>query len=147
MNWDWVSARSSSADVAAEAQWLHHAEMADIDGAVAIKGVAELVKDLDAASRVIVTSAPANLAAARQATIGLSLAATMVTAGDISKGSRIRTASSSQNDMLRVPIADCLIFEDSPAGAAAARAAGAYVTIFGDLVQTRDFELAISSYL
>jgi len=96
MNWDWVSARSSSADVAEEAQWLHDAEMADIDGAVAIKGVAELVKDLDTASRVIVTSAPADLAAARQATIGLWLAATMVTAGDISKGSRIRTASSRQ---------------------------------------------------
>jgi sugar-phosphatase len=45
-----------------------------------------------------------------------------------------------------VIIGECLVFEDSPAGVAAARAAGADVAIIGGLVPASEGTFALSDY-
>jgi len=49
-------------------------------------------------------------------------------------------------DLLGVPIEACLVFEDSPAGVAAARASGARVAIVGDRVEAGEHEPVLYRY-
>ena len=49
--------------------------------------------------------------------------------------------------LLGVPIAECLVFEDSPAGVASAKATGAHVAVVGDLVSVEEGMFSIVNYL
>lgn len=134
-------------DIAAEAELLHQAEMADVDGVVAIAGAKAFIANLDPASWAVVTSAPKSLANVRLRAAGLSVPDTLISAEDVQHGKPEPEGYLTAARLLGVPISECLIFEDSPAGVAAARSSGAHVTIVGALVPAEDGTVSILNYL
>ncbi|TIP27440.1 MAG: HAD family hydrolase [Mesorhizobium sp.] len=112
-----------------EAEALLQAEMADIDGILPIAGAAAFLASLPAERWAIVTSAPRELALLRIAAAGIPLPAILVAAGDVSCGKPAPDCFRLAAERLGVDARDCLVFEDAPAGIAAAEAAGAAVVV------------------
>jgi sugar-phosphatase len=71
----------------------------------------------------------------------------MVTAEDVQRGKPDPQGFQLGAERLGVNIAECLVFEDSPAGVAAARAAGAHVAIVGGSVPGREGDHLLANYL
>lgn len=116
-------------NVAAEYAELTRAEIADVDDVVAIPGAAAFLAALPADRWAIVTSAPRALAQARLSAAGLDAPAVFVTAEDVSTGKPAPDCFLAAAKKLGVAPGDCLIWEDAPAGVAAAQAAGADVMV------------------
>lgn len=133
-------------DIEAEATALLQAELDDVEGVVAIAGVKALIEGLDPSRWAIVTSAPRSLAEARLRAVGLPVPTHFVTGESVRNGKPDPEGFLKGALLLGVPISDCLVFEDSPAGVAAGKAAGARVAIVGDLVPASEGDLAISDY-
>ena len=133
-------------DIDAEAAWLKAAELEDVDGVVPIDGVHALIERLRPGEWAIVTSAPRNLAEIRLRTVGLPVPDVFVTAEDVTQGKPDPQGFRLAADRLGVAIADCLVFEDSPAGVAAGKAAGAAVAIVGPRVPATEGTYAIADY-
>jgi len=114
-------------DVDAETGRLTAEEIADIDGVVAIRGAAELLSALPAGSWAIVTSAGRELAMTRLTATGLIVPEVLVTAEDVADGKPAPDGYLAAARALGVAPADCMVFEDAPAGLQAGRAAGAAV--------------------
>jgi len=133
-------------DVAKEAAWVLKAELSDVEGVVPIAGIKALVADLDPAAWAVVTSAPRALAALRIHSVGLPMPKTLIAAEDVKQGKPNPEGFLKAAARLGVPISECLVFEDSPAGVAAAKAAGAHVAIVGDLMPAVEGTLIISDY-
>jgi sugar-phosphatase len=112
-----------------EADALLQAEVADIDGILPIAGAAAFLASLPPERWAIVTSAPRELALLRIAAAGIPLPATLVAAEDVSRGKPAPDCFRLAAERLGVDARDCLIFEDAPAGIAAAEAAGATVVV------------------
>ncbi len=133
-------------DVDAEAAWLNAAELEDVDGIVSIDGIHDLIATLAAGDWAIVTSAPRNLAEVRLRAIGLPVPTVFITAEDVTRGKPDPQGFRLAADRLGVAIEDCLVFEDSPAGVAAGKAAGAAVAIVGPRVAAEEGTYAITDY-
>jgi len=133
-------------DVAEEAAWVLKAELSDVEGVVPIAGIKALVADLSPDAWAVVTSAPRALAALRIHSVGLPMPKTLIAAEDVKQGKPNPEGFLKAAAMLGVPISECLVFEDSPAGVAAAKAAGAHVAIVGDLVPAGEGTFIISDY-
>lgn len=116
-------------DAEAEAAALTLAEIADVAGIDAIAGAAAFLGALPADRWAIVTSAPRALALRRVEAAGLPMPATLITADDVTHGKPAPDCFLLAADRLGQPIAECLVFEDTPAGIAAAEAAGASVMV------------------
>ncbi|WP_233206692.1 HAD-IA family hydrolase [Caulobacter sp. FWC2] len=116
-------------DEAAEVQWLMEGEIADVEGIDAIEGAAAFLNALPADRWAVVTSAPRELAKVRLAAAGLPLPAVLVTAEDVEHGKPAPDCFLLAAQRLGHPIEDCLVFEDAPAGIAAAEAAGASIVV------------------
>ena len=116
-------------DVEAEAARITAEEMIDVDGIVAIAGVAAFMAALPADRWAVVTSAPRELALRRIAAAGLPPPPLMVTADDVANGKPAPDCFLLAAARLGVSARDCLVFEDAPAGIAAAEAAGASVLV------------------
>jgi sugar-phosphatase len=99
-------------------------ETTDNADVVQIAGARALVSALPADRWGIVTSGLRHVATARLVAAGVPIAHVMVTAESISRGKPDPEAYLKGAAELGVPPADCLVVEDAPAGAAAARAAG-----------------------
>jgi mannitol-1-/sugar-/sorbitol-6-phosphatase len=134
-------------DVAAEAKLLLEAEVADLEGVVPIAGIEAFIASLDPNSWAVVTSAPRSLAEVRLRAAGLSVPKTLIAAEDVQRGKPEPEGFLKAAKLLGVPIGECLVFEDSPAGVAAAKSAGAHVAIVGDLVPAEEGMLSIVNYL
>jgi sugar-phosphatase len=119
----------ASVDAEAEFAALLQAEMDDVADVVALPGAADFVAALPVDRWAIVTSAPLALAERRLAAAGLTPPRVMVTAEDVTSGKPAPDAFLLAADRLGVAAADCLVWEDAPAGIAAAEAAGADVTV------------------
>lgn len=135
-------------DEDAEVLWLMRAEIADTDGIEAIVGASAFLRALPADRWAIVTSAPRDLARVRLAAAGLPLPAVLITAEDVERGKPAPDCFQLAARRLGHPIEDCLVFEDAPAGIAAAEAAGARVVV---VTATHDHPLetphpGVSSY-
>lgn len=133
-------------DIEAEAEALLQAELDDIEGVVAIAGVKDLIERLEPTQWAIVTSAPRTLAETRLRAAGLPVPDIFVSGESVRNGKPDPEGFLMAADLLGAPIAECLVFEDSPAGVAAGKAAGARVTIVGDLVPASEGDLAIRDY-
>jgi len=134
-------------DIEQEAKALLQAELDDTEDVVAIAGIETLIAQLDPGCWAIVTSAPRALAETRLRAVGLPIPQHFITAENVQRGKPDPEGFLKAAELLGVPIAECLVFEDSPAGVAAGKAAGAHMVIVGDLVPAYAGDLAIIDYL
>ncbi|MFJ2864769.1 HAD-IA family hydrolase [Kitasatospora sp. NPDC087314] len=106
-------------------------ERADTDGVVPVPGAAALLATLAALPHALVTSADQPLARVRMAAADLPLPPVLVTAESVGASKPDPEGFLKGAAALGFAPADCLAFEDSDAGIAAARAAGIRVIGIG----------------
>jgi sugar-phosphatase len=111
-------------DPTLEAAFITRAEIEDVAGVEAIRGVAAFLASLPAGRWAIVTSAPRLLAEARIAAAGLPVPEVLVAAEDVERGKPAPDPFLLGARKLGVAPADCLVFEDTLAGLRSAAAAG-----------------------
>jgi sugar-phosphatase len=112
-----------------EAEAISQAEIDDVEGVIEVADAARLLASLPPNRWAIVTSAPRALAEARLRAAGLELPINIVTSEDVSQGKPAPDCFLLAAERLGVDPEDCLVFEDAPAGIAAAEAAGASVMV------------------
>jgi sugar-phosphatase len=100
-------------------------ELETVGGTAAVPGAVELTRSLPAGRWVAVTSGPRRLAEARLRAAGIALPQRLVTAEDVDRGKPDPQPYERGAEHAGVPVAECVVFEDAPAGIAAARAADA----------------------
>ena len=106
-------------------------ETADMDGVVAIPGAPEFMASLAGLPHALVTSADVPLSTARMAAVGLPLPEVRVTAESVGASKPDPEGFMKGAAELGVASEACVVFEDSGAGIAAARAAGMRVVGVG----------------
>jgi sugar-phosphatase len=111
-------------DAEAELATLVADEATDNADTVEIPGAGALVRSLPAGSWAIVTSGLRDVAAARLVAAGIPIPDVMITAESIERGKPDPDCYLKGAAALGVLPADCVVVEDAPIGAAAARAAG-----------------------
>ena len=116
-------------DAEAESAAITREEMDDVAGIEPIAGVHPFIATLPAGRWAVVTSAPRALALRRIAAAGLPLPDLMIAAEDVSRGKPAPDCFELAAARLGVSARDCLVFEDAPAGIAAAESAGASVVV------------------
>jgi len=116
-----------NADHDAENREVERREIEDTEGIVPLPGAVELLAGLPADRWIIVTSSTMALAKVRLRAAGLPLPGKLVTASDITHGKPHPEPYLMGASALGFPPAECLVFEDIPAGVRAGRAAGAKV--------------------
>jgi sugar-phosphatase len=99
-------------------------EIEDREGVMALPGASHLLKILPTARFAIVTSATRPLAVARLGYAGLPIPANIVTADDVVHGKPSPEPYIKGAALLGFPPADCVVFEDTPAGIRSGHAAG-----------------------
>lgn len=118
---------SAGMDVDRETHELEEQESADVEDIRAIPGALELLRWIPAGDWGVVTSAGRELAARRLRTAGLPVPDLLVSAEDVSLGKPHPQGYLLAIERMRARAADCLVFEDAPAGILAAKAAGCAV--------------------
>jgi sugar-phosphatase len=135
-------------DAQREADAISQAEIGDVAGVIEVTDAARFLASIPPGRWAIVTSAPRALAQARLNAAGLKMPINIVTAEDVSQGKPAPDCFLLAAKRLGVDAKDCLVFEDAPAGIAAAEAAGASVVVITAThqheMQTR--HLALASY-
>lgn len=116
-------------DVEKETEVVKQAEIDDVKGVVAIRGASAFVRSLPPDRWAVVTSAPRELALRRFAAAGLPVPGVLVTAEDVTCGKPAPDGFLLAARLLDVTADNCLVFEDTAAGVAAAEAAGAAVVV------------------
>ncbi|GAA0614019.1 HAD-IA family hydrolase [Kribbella sandramycini] len=116
---------SAAERVAANARVLQ-LEVDDVSDVVPTAGALELIATLEriGVPWAIYTSAPAQLAKVRLDAAGIA-PSVLVTIDDVSHGKPDPEGYLRAAELLSVPIADCLVVEDTPVGLAAGKASGA----------------------
>jgi mannitol-1-/sugar-/sorbitol-6-phosphatase len=104
-------------------------EAEQTDGVVAVRGAAELLEALGTTPHALVTSADVPLTVARMGAAGFEMPIVRVTAEDVSRSKPHPEGFLRAAELLGVEPADCIVFEDSETGIAAAHAAG--MTVIG----------------
>jgi mannitol-1-/sugar-/sorbitol-6-phosphatase len=112
-----------------EADVVTQAEIADVGGITAIEGAPAFLRELPTNRWAIVTSAPRVLAVRRLAAAGIPTPEVFVTADDVTQGKPAPECYLLAARLLGVAAPDCLVWEDTSAGVAAAEAAGAAVMV------------------
>lgn len=105
-------------------------EVNDVDGLKEVPGARELLTSLPADRYTIVTSGSRRLATARLRAAGLPVPARMITADDITHGKPDPEPYLKGARLLGYRPEECMVFEDSPAGIRAAKAAGMTIVAF-----------------
>jgi sugar-phosphatase len=118
-------------DIEAEYEALTIAEMEDVHDITAISGAEAFLEALPADRWALVTSAPRNLALRRIEAAGLPVPPLLVTADDVTNGKPAPDCFLMAAEKLGVDPRDCLVWEDAPAGIAAAKAAGMACIVIG----------------
>jgi sugar-phosphatase len=134
-------------DIARETEWILQAELGDVEGLVPLDGIGDFIERLAPDEWAVVTSATRDLATVRLNAAGIPLPRVMVTAEEVKRGKPDPEGFLLAARRLGVPIKECLVFEDSHAGVAAAKAAGAQVAIVGGHVPDAEGQFAIANYL
>ena len=116
-------------DIEREVAVLTQAELADMEGVLALAGAAAFLRSLPPRRWAVVTSAPRALALARLERAGISAPPVLVTAEDVTRGKPAPDCFLLAARQLGVEPGDCLVWEDAPSGIAAAEAAGATVVV------------------
>jgi sugar-phosphatase len=133
-------------DVAQENGWILQAELMDVEGIVALEGIHAFIERLAPGEWAVVTSATRALAELRMRAVNLPIPAVLISADDVQRGKPDPQGFTLAARKLGVPIEECLVFEDSPAGVAAGTAAGAEVAIVGGRVSASAGKFALANY-
>ncbi|WP_448638180.1 HAD-IA family hydrolase [Geodermatophilus sp. URMC 63] len=107
-------------------------ELEDAETVPAVAGAAELLATLPARVWAVVTSGTPDLATARSTAAGLPLPEAMVTGPDVAAGKPAPECYRLGARALGLRPEETVVLEDSPAGVAAGRAAGARVVGIGE---------------
>jgi sugar-phosphatase len=99
-------------------------EIEDKEGIIAVPGATELLRSLPPERFTIVTSATPALALARLQYVGIPVPDHFITADDVVNGKPSPEPYLKGAALLGFDPPDCLVFEDTPAGIRAAKAAG-----------------------
>lgn len=118
-------------DAVHEATLITEAEIDEVDGIVEIAGAKRFLEQLPPDRWAVVTSAPRRLAIRRLEAAGLPIPTVLVTADDVANGKPAPDCFIAAAEALGVAVTECLVWEDAPAGIAAAEAAGASVMVVG----------------
>jgi len=102
-------------------------EIEDLDDVVALPGAVELLQSLPARRWTIVTSCTRPLALVRLRAAGLPVPERIITSNDIVNGKHHPEPYLNGAGLLGLAAADCVVFEDAPAGIRAGKGAGAKV--------------------
>jgi sugar-phosphatase len=113
--------------VDAEVDWLDAAELEDVEGLTVVPGAKEFLASLPQDRWAIVTSCSQALAQLRLGAVGLPVPRNLVVAEDVKNGKPAPDGYQLGARRLGCDPRTCLVFEDAPAGLAAARAAGARI--------------------
>jgi len=116
-------------DLQAEVDWVTGGEIEDTDGVTEVPGAIAFVATLPPDRWAVVTSASPDLMEARLRAAGLTPPRLVVTAHDIERGKPDPQGFRLAAQRLGFAVQDCLVFEDAPAGIAAAEAAPADVIV------------------
>ena len=135
---DTVQAAAPHLETDREAAWLDAAELADIAGLSVVPGSREFLAALPASRWGVVTSCGRALAELRLRSVGLPTPTILVTSEDVSQGKPAPDGYRLGAKRLGLDPAVCVVFEDAPAGIAAARAAGAQVIALTTMRAARD---------
>ncbi|HYX52725.1 MAG TPA: HAD-IA family hydrolase [Candidatus Limnocylindrales bacterium] len=139
-----VRALAPELDAEVENRNVEKMEIEDREGVVQLPGALQLMSNLPSERYAVVTSATRPLAEARLLYAGLPVPKNMITASDVVEGKPSPEPFLKGAQLLGFAPRDCLVFEDAPAGIAAARAAGMRVialqtTYPADELQSADF--------
>jgi sugar-phosphatase len=118
-------------------------EVEDADSVTACPGAAVLLTQLVAGTWAVVTSGTRDLVLARLAATALPRPTVLITANDVPRGKPDPAGYRMAAEALGVPIAACVVFEDSPAGVAAGLASGAAVIGVSDRALDSDAPLVV----
>lgn len=116
-------------DPETEAALIGAAERKELDGVLPITGIRDFLASLPPDRWALVTSADHELMRIRMEATGLPLPSVIVTAEDVTEGKPDPQGYKLAASRLGVDIADCLVFEDAPAGIEAGERAGADVMV------------------
>jgi len=114
----------------AENREVERREIEDLEGVVPLPGALELLASLPEERWTIVTSCTRPLAQVRIRAAGLPLPKKLITSNDIIRGKPDPEPYLKAASMLGFPIAECVVFEDVPAGIRSGKSAGARVIAF-----------------
>lgn len=135
------------ADHEAENREVERREIADLEGVVPLPGARELLAGLPEDRWTIVTSCTRPLAEVRIKAAGLPLPKKMITSNDIQRGKPDPEPYLKAASLLEFPIAECVVFEDVPAGIRSGKAAGAKVIAFRTTVRESGLREAGADYI
>lgn len=119
-----IRAVAPELDAAKENVTVEQMEIDDKEGVTALPGAADLLAQLRPDRYAIVTSATRPLAVARLGYAGIPVPQHIITAEDVIHGKPSPEPFLKGAALLGFAPADCLAFEDSPAGISSARSAG-----------------------
>ncbi|WP_024819577.1 HAD-IA family hydrolase [Arthrobacter sp. 31Y] len=122
----------AGADFEALTAELGEMERSRTDGVIALPGAEALLAGLPDEAIALVTSADRILADIRMHAAGLTMPSTAVTAESVTRGKPHPEGYLKAAALLGADPADVVVFEDAPAGIAAARAAGMRTVVVGD---------------
>jgi mannitol-1-/sugar-/sorbitol-6-phosphatase len=114
-------------DSEAELTVIEDLEVADNEGLTVLPGVLDFLAALPADRWTVVTSATERLARVRLAVAGIPVPEKLVTADKVTRGKPDPEPFLAGAALLGVAPAECVVFEDSPSGVSAGRAAGCTV--------------------
>ncbi len=121
----------AGADFEALTAELGEMERSRTDGVIALPGAEALLAELPDEAIALVTSADRILADIRMQAAGLTMPSTAVTAESVTRGKPHPEGYLKAAALLGADPADVVVFEDAPAGIAAARAAGMRTVVVG----------------
>jgi len=124
-----------NSDHEAENREVERREIEDLEGVVPLPGALELLAALPENRWTIVTSSTRALAEVRLRAAGLPVPQKLITSSDITHGKPHPEPFLKGAAVLGFPAADCIVFEDVPAGVKAGKAAGARVAAFNTTVK------------
>jgi len=135
---------SAPADIAAAVADLKQQELDHAINVAAIPGARQLLESMPGGTWAVVTSGSRAIATARMASAGLPPAAVLITSEDVENGKPFPDPYLLAARRLEVSPHRCAVFEDAPAGIAAARAAGVAAIIGVGAAATAGVTVAVA---
>jgi mannitol-1-/sugar-/sorbitol-6-phosphatase len=136
-----------NSDHQAENREVERREIEDLEGVVPLPGALDLLASLPEDRWTIVTSCTRPLAEVRIKAAGLPLPKKMITSNDIQYGKPNPEPFLKGASVLGFPAAECVVFEDVPAGVRAGKSAGARVIAFTTTVESAELKDAGADWI